>query len=77
MLYVIDVYKCYVCVLRLNSDEVAPALGCDVCVNDGRCEGVVNDGDEVCASYDMGVPWELFVVNNMSICPLVHVWGFL
>ena len=47
MLHVIDVYKCYVCVLSLNRDEVAPALGCDMCVDDGGCEGIVNDGDAV------------------------------
>ena len=48
-----------------------------MCVDDGGCEGAVNDGDAVCASYDMVVPWELFVVNIVSICPLVRVGGFL
>ena len=77
MLHVIDVYKCYVCVLSLNRDEMAPALGCDVCVDDGGCEGIVNDGDVVCPGYDMGVPWKLFVVNVVCVRPSVRVWGFL
>ena len=77
MLDVIDVHNCYVCVLRLECDVVAPALGCDMCVDDDGCEGTVNDGDAVCASYDMGIPWELFVVDVVFVCPLVRVWGFL
>ena len=77
MLHVIDVYKCYVCVLSLDRDEMAPALGCDMCVYNGGCEGAVNDGDTVCAGYDIGVPWELPIVNVIFICPLVRMWGFL
>ena len=77
MLHVIDVYKCYVRVLSLNRDEMAPALGCDVRVDDGGCEGVVNDSNTVRAGHYVGVPRELFVVNNVSVCFLVHMWGFL
>ena len=77
MLDIIDVHEGYVGVLCLEGNAVAPALSCDVCVYYGGCEGFVNYGDAVCTGYDMGVPWELFVVNNMSICPLVHMWGFL
>ena len=64
-------------VLCSESDAVTSALSRDMCVYDGGCEGAVNDGDAVCAGYDMGVPWELSIVNVVFICPSVRVWGFL
>ena len=77
MLDIIDVYEDYVGVLCLESNAVAPALSCDVCVYNRGCEGFVNYGDAVCTGDDVGIPWELLVVNCICSCSVVCTWGFL
>ena len=56
---------------------MAPALSCDVCVYYGGCEGFVNYGDAVYTGGDVGVSWELLVVNCICSCSVVCAWGFL
>ena len=77
MLDVVDVHKRYVCVLCLEGDAVASALSCDMCVYNGGCKVAVNYGDAVRTGDDVGVPWELLVVNCICSCSVVCTWGFL
>ena len=77
MLDIIDVHEGYVGVLCLEGNAVAPALSCDMCVYDGGCEGAGNYGDAVHTGDDVGVPWELLVVNCICSCSVVCTWGFL